>query len=215
VGGRGSTRWGYRGDYVPRPGIEEAFELRASRLLRSLHPHSGRCLTGQVDSAGLGPLEVKVDGSSWPITAFLCFSKRLRAAGLSLPEDTSIWLLPTQPTYGGERWWFLCPACGCRCGAVYHLGHMRSELAWACRRCLRLVYPSQREGKGERALRRLRKVLRRAGETWSPFCLPRRRPKGMHRKKFHHLSLEATEAFMTAASNRRTARVLKEGRLWG
>jgi hypothetical protein len=90
VGGRGSTRWGYRGDYVPRPGIEEAFELRASRLLRSLHPHSGRCLTGQVDSAGLGPLEVKVDGSSWPITAFLCFSKRLRAAGLSLPEDTSI-----------------------------------------------------------------------------------------------------------------------------
>jgi hypothetical protein len=69
-------------------------------------------------------------------------------------------LPPVSPARG-------CPACGHRCGAIYCLprGHFRSHgMIWACRRCQRLVYPSQREGKGERALRRLRTVLRRAGE---------------------------------------------------
>jgi hypothetical protein len=62
-----------------------------------------------------GPVEFTLDGSSWPITLSLFFSDQLQAAGLLIPNDVTFWILPTQPTYGGERWWLVCPACGERC----------------------------------------------------------------------------------------------------
>jgi hypothetical protein len=166
VGGKGSTRWGYRGDYVPALTTHDAIEVRSTRLFHVVRPQEGRCLAGRLESSACGPLEFKIDGTSWPVTVRLYFSPQLRTAGVSLPNDTSLWLLPTQPTYGGERWWFVCPACGRRRGAVYlvPLGYYRQHgMPWACRGCQGLVYSSQRQGSGDRALRKLRKVLHRAG----------------------------------------------------
>lgn len=58
--------------------------------------------------------------------------------------------------FGGRRWWLLCPRCGQRCCLLYQAG------GWACRVCLRLAYPVQREGRYDRAERRGWRIIRRA-----------------------------------------------------
>ena len=218
MGGRGSSRWGYRGDYVPKLTINDATEIRARGIFRQLSPREGRALHGRIEFTSAGPVDFTIDATSSPVTVSLRFSESLRAAGISLPTNARVWVVPTHPTYGGDRWWFVCPACGRRCGAIYCLpwGYSRSHgMVWACRDCQNLVYPSQREGTGERGLRKLRKILRGAGAAWSSNCLPRHRPKGMHRRTFQRLEAEAMVAFAAAAATRRTARVLRTGALWG
>jgi hypothetical protein len=74
--------------------------------------------------------------------------------------DDQIFLVATQPPFGGRRWWFECPRSGRRV-RVLHLPlggrHFRS------RRAYRLGYASQRETVHDRALRRARKICRRLG----------------------------------------------------
>ena len=55
----------------------------------------------------------------------------------------------------GERMWFLCPRCRRRCCLLYQCG------GYACRLCLHLAYPIEREGCHDRAERRARKILNR------------------------------------------------------
>jgi hypothetical protein len=218
VGGQGSTRWGSRENCVPSPTVDHRVEIRASSLFRRVRPMQGRRLGGRLGSSSIGPIDFTIDGASWPVTLVLRFSDRLRAAGIQVPDDINFWLLPTQPTYGGQRWWIVCPVCGLRCGGVYRIPPDQPRqhgMPWACRRCEGLVYQSQREGKGDRALRRLRKVLGRAGAAWSPHVLPRRRPKGMHRRTFDRLYAEALVSLIAASGCDRTARVLRTGALWG
>lgn len=218
MGGRGSGRWAYRGDYIPALTVEDAVEISSTSLFRLVRPERGRIKQGSLDSTRVGPLDFEVDGTSWPVVVCLSFSGRLRSSGLSVPADVSFWLLPTELTYGGERWWFVCPACGLRCGKIYLVSagyYRRHRLPWACRRCQGLVYPSQREGRGERGLRKLRKVLVRAGAACTDNLLPRYRPRGMHRRTFQRLHAEATRAFMSAGAGRKSAKVLRTRTLWG
>ena len=218
MGGRGSTRWNHRGDYVPALATNDAFEIRATRLFRIARPERGRTLDGRLEGTASGPVTFTIDATGWPVTLHLHFSPELRAAGLSIPNDTSIWLLSTETNYGGERWWFVCPACGSRCAVVYLVprGYSRAHgMPWACRACQGLVYLSQRQGSSDRALRKLRKVLNLAGAAWTANLLPRHRPKGMHRRTFDRLYAEATVALMAASASRRTAKVLRTGALWG
>lgn len=58
--------------------------------------------------------------------------------------------------YGGSRTWFLCPASGCgkRVAVLY------GARIYACRHCRELVYPSQHEGRSERATERAWGILR-------------------------------------------------------
>lgn len=53
MGGKGSTRWGYRGDYVPPLTIDEATEIRASRLFRQQPPELGRSVGGRLEGGFL------------------------------------------------------------------------------------------------------------------------------------------------------------------
>ena len=53
----------------------------------------------------------------------------------------------TRPRYGGVRWWFRCPSCARRCAKLYL---PPGAECFACRRCHRLAYQSQREGPAER-----------------------------------------------------------------
>jgi hypothetical protein len=84
---------------------------------------------------------------------------------------------------GGKRPWFRCPErkCGRRVAILY------SGNIFACRRCYRLAYPSQREKLDDRATRRAEKI--RARLKWEPGILNFEgfKPKGMHWKTFNQL----------------------------
>jgi hypothetical protein len=74
--------------------------------------------------------------------------------------DDRIFLVSTQPPFGGLRWWFLCPRLNRRVRKLYlPLGgrHFRSRQAYG------LAYPSQRETAYDRAMRRVHKLYQRLG----------------------------------------------------
>lgn len=85
---------------------------------------------------------------------------------------------------GGQRPWFQCPARNCnRRVAILYGGGI-----FACRRCYRLAYPSQREAGFDRAARRAEKIRNRLG--WEPGILNGEewKPKGMHWKTYERLT---------------------------
>ncbi len=63
------------------------------------------------------------------------------------------------------RPWFLCPreGCGRRVAILYGLTDTESHPEWACRTCLDLCYPVEREDRVERAIRRTNKARARLG----------------------------------------------------
>ncbi len=91
----------------------------------------------------------------------------------------------TPGTYGGLRFWFLCPAVGCGQRVALLYG---SDRYFACRHCYRLAYPSTRENRGDRAVRRADRIRSRLG--WEPGILNGEglKPKWMRRKTFRRLS---------------------------
>lgn len=101
-----------------------------------------------------------------------------------LTQHSTVNLTTTTPTFGGQRWWFECPVSSRR---VRRLHATRSEPRLACRQVQNLVYPSTWEGEIDRAFRRARKTLRRAGGTEPsldsslPFK-PARRHERTHRR---------------------------------
>jgi hypothetical protein len=101
--------------------------------------------------------------------------------------DYPVCLQTTACHYGGERYWFTCPAAGCgRRVAVLYLGGK----IFACRHCYRLAYKSQREAHDDRATRKADKI--RAKLNWQPgiLNLPGGKPKGMHWKTYFRLMEE-------------------------
>lgn len=78
---------------------------------------------------------------------------------------------------GGRRYWFLCPRCGRRCGAVFLGGPI------ACRTCRGLAYRSTGECRRDRALRRLRGLRAQVGAEGGPLS-PLIRPRGMHWRRW-------------------------------
>ena len=64
--------------------------------------------------------------------------------------DYNVYVESTPCNYGGQRWWFLCPACHRRCRVLYLAP---GSVYFACRICHNLTYTSQQEGRNK----------------WSPF----------------------------------------------
>lgn len=84
---------------------------------------------------------------------------------------------------GGKRAWFRCPAKGCgRRVAILYGGAI-----FACRRCHRLAYESQREAGYDRMARRADRLRDKLG--WEPGILNGNgiKPKGMHWRTFELL----------------------------
>jgi len=99
-------------------------------------------------------------------------------------EDYPVWLDWTPCNLGGQRPWFRCPARGCRRRvAILYGGSI-----FACRRCYRLAYPSQRETGYGRARSRADRIRAKLG--WEPGILNGGglKPKGMHWRTFERLS---------------------------
>lgn len=87
------------------------------------------------------------------------------------------------------RPWFLCPRAGCqrRVAILYGKTDPRIYPAWACRTCLDLCYPVERENRAERAMRKMLKarVALGPGDT---------KPKRMRHKTFVRLGIKYLEA---------------------
>ena len=64
----------------------------------------------------------------------------------------------TFPFYGGRRLWLLCPECQRRSGVLYLAEKV------ACRRCLDLIYPCQRETRGGKGLALLHRWRRKVND---------------------------------------------------
>jgi hypothetical protein len=82
--------------------------------------------------------------------------------------------------YGGSRSWFACPRCGERVAILY---------LWnvpVCRKCGKLVYPSQAEDPIGRSWRRSQKIAARLGQRTDGWMTPSR-PKGMRLATFERI----------------------------
>lgn len=105
-------------------------------------------------------------------------------------EEWIVRLVWASCTLGGYRPWFQCPTRGCgrRVAILYTGGPI------VCRRCLGLVYASQRATRVSRALRRIELLRQRLG--WEPHLLSPLggKPKGMHMQTFLRLEEELIHA---------------------
>ena len=113
--------------------------------------------------------------------------------------------------YGGQRTWWLCPAVGCgRRVAVLYGGAV-----FACRRCQRLAYPSQREAPDDRACRRADKLRDRLG--WEAGILNGEgfKPKGMHWLTYERLRARHNDHVNQSLAGMATKLGLVMGRLEG
>lgn len=101
--------------------------------------------------------------------------------------DYPVYLQTTACNYGGDRYWFTCPAAGCgrRVAVLYLCGKI-----FACRHCYKLVYRCQRETIDDRSARRADKIRDTLG--WEPGILNGNgwKPKGMHWRTFERLRAE-------------------------
>jgi hypothetical protein len=103
----------------------------------------------------------------------------------------------TEPHFGGERPWFLCPekGCGRRCAILY------GPAVFACRECHDLAYPRENisGSRWQVARHRLRKLADplEAESIGGPMGYPRTpiRPKGMHRETYKDLLHKYREAY--------------------
>jgi hypothetical protein len=117
----------------------------------------------------------------YPAGNALCF-----CVSLMNGQHQTIRLESTRTAFNGLRWWYSCPHCTRRCGALYW-----TQSAIACRLCLNLHYASQSETPKDRQLRRMRKERYAVWGESEPdinnlFIAPHLFPKpdGMHWRTF-------------------------------
>lgn len=95
-------------------------------------------------------------------------------------------LTQTACNYGGGRMWFVCSYCAGRCALVY-IGRQV-----ACRKCLKLKYPSQSDDETDASWRRQRKMAAKIGADGNNW-LWKQKPKGMHQSTFQRIRGEIIE----------------------
>jgi hypothetical protein len=173
VGGWGSGRQG---------GTATA-ESTASYVIaiKSLGPlfQTRRCLTGELKFAkGAFPILVSVDlRNEWDCFVELIHSTRDHRDEKARIVTGRVQLTRTEPTFGGHRWWFLCPRTGRRTTKLFLPNggwHFWSRQTYG------LGYACQREDRFSRLQRRAATLNRElGGQGWSTWDLPSPKPKWM------------------------------------
>jgi len=153
-----------------------AYVITVTNLSRALN---GRDRVSSMPRFGDGqfPVTMIIDRSD-PSAAFvrLIHQTRDQRQGARVVDDR-IRLVWTVPTYGGRRWWFVCPRTGRRVAKLFLPNggwHFWSRQAYD------LGYACQREGRFDRLQRRaalLNQLL--GGEGWGTWDTPPRKPKWM------------------------------------
>lgn len=74
------------------------------------------------------------------------FAERFESGVALLDKATGkfIYMTRTACTYGGWRYWLICPLCSRRCGKLYRVGRYSR---CACRICLNLTYSSAQDAR--------------------------------------------------------------------
>ncbi len=180
MGGSGSGewwRWEKRETTEATIGLDVRYLARNGMLRPGFYSLSWRC--GDRPAGNIG-LRVTEDG---PTLGTITLEYRTRRGEGAWQDVTQrVWLDWTPCTYGGERPWLLCPLCLRRMAILYSGG-----AGFACRKCLRLVYQSQRESSGDRALAQAQAIRRRLGGSANmlePFPM---KPPGMHWRTYDRL----------------------------
>ncbi len=206
MGGLNSGRFGRRSDSLLD---SDCIRVRLSELRRAglLSPAIDAC----VRASPRLPIEVELNGddaSEFRVRLSIGtntgpMSWVIQREGPHVPaakwlSETSLFvrLATTRPTYGGLRYWFVCPRSGCRrrCEVLYRPKGCNAR-AFACRECYHVKYVSQRLGAGYRAERHAERFMRRLAVGPSGAF---QRPPGMHVRTYARLLAEV-ERFVDAA----------------
>lgn len=146
---------------------------------------------GQPQLAGLELQALEPDGHE--IRVVLASDPRFRAPRtvpprLPFTDDTklTVKLAQTSPTFGGVRYWFLCPrsACRRRCAVLYRETRTNAR-AFACRRCVPFIYRSQTMGEADAIGARIDRLTARLSVNPTGDFV---RPKGMHLRTFERIA---------------------------
>jgi len=181
MGGFGSGRYGYYGGGSDTTDDYRSLDIR--RWRRDGLLVSGRAFGWKWTRNGetTASIQVRVE----PDRVFLDYRQRSNGNDWK-DEKYPVKLAWTACHLGGSRPWFICPARGCgRRVALLYGGAI-----FACRKCYRLSYGSQREAPHDRAARRADRIRERL--KWEPGILNGEggKPKGMHWRTFERLSRE-------------------------
>jgi hypothetical protein len=138
MGGYGSTRWGW---HVPKDTVEASIGIKIADL-QNLQKYAQIGASERVYSGSFSWQPSGASVSYLLIGQQLTLSYRMRRGQGDAWQDRQdiIRMEATRPHYGGRRWWFTCPICERRAGAVYL---DRRRWRFCCRQCAGLVYRSQ------------------------------------------------------------------------
>jgi hypothetical protein len=178
MGGWGSGRHG------ERPTVEDGLTIDLGLMLRRGWVRAGGSGTGTLSWSSNNETFSTI-GHRYNLTdpdnAHLILTyTRIPRDGSPEKVEQRICLTWTRPTYGGRRWWMVCPHSGRRVGKL-HLppggDRFASRLAW------RLPYRSQRSTHRDHPFDRLFRLQRQLGspEGWEAGL---RQPKGMWHRTF-------------------------------
>lgn len=162
-------------------------EATASFVLniKSLAPifQKGRYLSGEFHFyEGRFPILATVDLSNeWSCFVELIHLTRDERQDYRIVTDR-VQLTRTEPTFGGHRWWFLCPRTACRATKLFLPdggSHFWSRQAYG------LGYACQREGRLDRLQRRAAMLNRQlGGEGMTTWDTPPPKPKWMRWRSY-------------------------------
>lgn len=142
------------------------------------------------------PIQITIDISD-PADAFVKLVHHTRDgdAGTHIARDL-VRLTWTEPTYGGRRWWFVCPRTGRRTPKLFLPNGGRHF--WS-RQAYDLGYACQREGRFSRLQRRAAMLNEQLGGLgWDSWYIPPEKPKWMrwhtYRRKYDQWERVVIEA---------------------
>ena len=181
MGGIGSGR---RWRYDAKDKVEDTRAIDVRRWQRDRLLHAGNWFNWQWLRNGkpVANINVRVE------QGHLTLEYRVQQNGDDWESISEPILLETTLcNFGGERYWFQCPAVGCRRRVAILYGAGKYFL---CRQCCELAYKCQGEPYYDRQARRADKIREKLGWESGIFNDAGWKPKGMHWETFWRLKGE-------------------------
>ena len=173
MGGYGSGRHG------GRPTADASLSVDLAWMIRTGRAKPGAVILGSLswtcggEPSGSISYEVNMTDADY---ARLILKYRRGSGDAAEQVRQEIWLVYSQPNFGGRRWWMICPFGGGRCNKLYlPSGGDR----FASRKAWRLGYQSQRIAGRDRPFESLFRLQKKLGSRQGWEAGLDVRPKGM------------------------------------
>lgn len=140
MGGSGSTRWGW---HSTKTQVENCLKIDIFSLKKFLISGNSGMIRWHVRNQETGRIGYTVKGLNEPSAIRLYYTITPRS-GDKIDIDFEVKLTKSTLSWGGERYWFLCPLQNCnrRVGCLYLPPGGRY---FGCRHCYELTYRSSQE----------------------------------------------------------------------